>query len=275
MNTKLFAALLLIVFLGCFLGCEKENEMPETADIAVIDGEDAGSTPYEFDSLVEEGSNTFTLQAAAAAHGSYGYQLLYDGSNNECSGLRSFIGQTNTYLRFYVKFHSYALPVDLNYSNWNVLCKEGNYVIYISFYWDEPTSIMGYRLYGKNGASYSLLVDKRYNQIFEPEIRYRLEFHVKAANPGGYEFWIDDSAVFSDLTSYDVSSWIPNELVIGSVAGHNPEAGSSVYIDDVLLSTTGPIGEYSEVSGEDDNMMMVTREGMIDKTWFDLIGPRK
>ena len=89
-----------------------ENPMPETADILVIDGEDAGSTPWEFDSITEEGDCDFSLQAAAALHGANGYRYTGSLSYDYGFGSIAIASQTTLYGRFYIKINSLTTEAD-------------------------------------------------------------------------------------------------------------------------------------------------------------------
>ncbi len=65
--------------------------MPETGGLFIIDGESAGSTPWEFDSLSEEGSNTVALAAAAKNNGDYGYKITFDGTSDYAYVFKTFV----------------------------------------------------------------------------------------------------------------------------------------------------------------------------------------
>ena len=76
--------------------------MPELDDgVFLIDGESAGSTPWEWDSLTEEGTMTLALDPNADSgndgSGTNGYTMTGDGTNNIACGVYSFADQADFY----------------------------------------------------------------------------------------------------------------------------------------------------------------------------------
>lgn len=223
--------------------------MAETADIAVIDGEDAGTTPWEFSSLFQQGGNTIALNAAAAIHESNGYRVTFDGTNSLCAGKKNHLEQTNYHARYYFKLKSgFHLVHDGDDFTPISLMDGGVHILRPEFYYHSGSGKFGYILrLTHNGGTIAVIV-KNNDDIFTTNTKYYLELHYVsgALGTGGYQLWIDGVSEGSDFATYATSNYKPDEVRVGSVAADSaPAAGDYIDLDDLLLSTTGPIGPYA------------------------------
>lgn len=222
-------------------------KLMETADIAVIDAELAGSTPWEFESITQSGGNTFAKAKDARFHGTYGYENVLSTSNSAAYGKLTFPTKTEVYYRMYIKFKTGWSQTDNTFIRFQLLWGgSGRYPYTLYLYWHSATSTFGVRatsqhrfgsftVYNNQAGS-----DVNLNQWYCFEFRY----HGNDASTGGAEFWIDGVSKGSDYTrdtSYS-EDW-PRETRLGMTLSDGTPAGS-IYLDDVLISTEA-IGAYN------------------------------
>jgi hypothetical protein len=222
-----------------FSGIFTSGELPETADIAVIDGEDAGSDPWEFDSIEKNGSNTFELVADAAAHGGYGYRTTYDGVNTKVIGIKSFASQTEVYFRFYIRIKS---GFTVTRSGWSFyifnglidLSRHVNLSIGTTGFDPTDWELTGDGISGMSTTTNFSLGDWHY-----------IDLYWKAGTgDGAVKLWIDGDVV-SDQSGLNTGAVGLNKLQLGSaIEQGDPTNGDYIDYDDLLVSTTGPLGEY-------------------------------
>ena len=230
---------------ACSLLCPEcppctEVPMAETADIAVIDGEDAGTTPWEWDNLAEEGGCTFALDAGAANHGSYGYKFTGDGSNNYAYGYVTFAGQTELYFRYYI-----YIPSTFNHS-------EGTDYAYVGYMQDGAAGkvIAGFQC-TPNPAAWALWYSggvfstSATNFSVDEWHRVEIRFYAGSGADGVVQCWIDGDLVF-DHTGLNFAGVEIDKVLAGQMdTTLLPDNGDYFYLDDILFSTTGPIGAYA------------------------------
>ena len=237
------------------------------ADIVVIDGEDAGSTPWEFDSLVEEGGNAIALSAASAIHGSNGYEITYAGTDIDVHGVKDFAEEADTYLRFYINFKSWVAANNTE-TTWRVLKDGTTTLCYFQPRYLTAVPSFGYALQIIHNGGVAAVINKVATDIFQIDQEYYLELRYKSGGigTGGYEFWIDGVSEGSDFATYDTSDYGANRIEIGTTAGTVPGNGSVVYVDDIKVAT-GPIGAYP-VARRGERFV---RGGLIERKWFKLV----
>lgn len=219
--------------------------MAETADIAVIDGEAAGETPWEFTALLEQGLCTYSLDAAAAIHGTGGYKLLFDGNNKYTYAYRSIAAQTEVYRRVYWKIPAFSATNGAWYRMYPVHSGGSDLVQLFLTYHTAGGGSFGYLLTTRDNSGVQAVIDKSANAVFLKDTEYFLDFHWKqGAGNGGCQFWINGVSEASNFT-YTNTTYTAARINSGITAGSaNPAVGSVMYFDDLLVSTTGPIGEY-------------------------------
>ena len=239
--------------------------MPETADIATIDGEGIGVSPWEFDSI-SESSATFSLESAAAIHGDNGYR--FDGTGATGRGNLLFGNNTNVYVRFYIRPVSSSLT-NLQYKTTDYISDGGTDLIELRLY--GGATGMGYIVYFRHNGGVIAAYNRQSNADLTYGDTFWFEFNWKQGGigTGGYEIWLNGVSLASDYSTYDTSNYTPDYCFPGVSGG---STGATVFdIDDILISTTGPIGAY--VPGETADIAVIDGEDIPFTTpWgFDFI----
>lgn len=234
--------------------------MSETADIAVIDGEDAGSTPWEFASIFEGAGNSFTKDAGAAAHGDFGYKLLFGGANALTYGATA-ISRTEIYGRGYVYISSgYAFGTSYDLSR-IFLLRDASDNLLLSIAIKNAGSPGAAEIWRIDGVDVGYVNESDH---FSTGEWHYIDFHWRAGSgsDGGAQVWIDGDSVLNKM-DVDLSAYTATKFDVGpSYSCQKPINGDYLYIDDVLLSTTGPIGEYLEVGGYGGNAATIRQSAM-------------
>lgn len=219
--------------------------MPETADIFVIDGENAPTeSPYEFDSLAEDAGNAFELDTPGI-HGNGRYKISFGGTNDGSFGLKSISGQTEVYYRVYFYFPTGAYPHVGQGALQNFKALEidrvGGYASRVRF--------------SANNAGAQLTVLEYYDTDFHyPGLgptpisigmpHYLEQYYKIHATEGAVKLWFDGT-LLSNNTGLDTSGVVFTNILTGSTySSPVPANGEYFYIDDILAATTGPIGAY-------------------------------
>lgn len=213
-------------------------DLQHFAEIFNINGENAGSTPWEFDSLSEEGSNTIALNAAAKCHGDYGYRITFDGTNDVAYGVIGFSEQGDMYVRKYIKIPS-TFDCGGAFSEIRTLglYDGGTWVCGMGFKTEgagPSTWLMRYR--------FTSLTD---NTNFTMDTWHYIDFYFNNdAAAGGCTMWVDGDQILTDMDQ-DSSAYLPDSAQIGSIyCGNPPSADDYFDIDTILADTSGPIGPY-------------------------------
>lgn len=210
-----------------------------------INGEDpgleGGGTPWEFDSIDDDGgTNPFSLQAAAAIHGSYGYRSLFTGSGDS-RGIVGFAETADIYFRLYFEVDTYAGSED-NYFDGITLWDGSNATASLRLYRTATTNNFGYRLYINNGGV--TLIDKANDNKFVIGTSYCVEIHyLSDESVGGAEIFINDVSDGSDFEQ-NTSAYVTDGMSVGPYAGVLAN-GDTFYWDDIIVSAT-KIGLYAE-----------------------------
>jgi hypothetical protein len=207
-----------------------------------IDGEDAGSTPWEFTALLEEAGNTFALDADAKSHGSYGYKASLGGINDQAMGYITFANQSELYVRAYFKV-SAGFSFGTAWHQTRI----------ISLYDDEWVGLVNFRIQADAGlVAYRWQITGENLATGTDETTFSLnEWHclelywVKHASIGGAKVWVDGVEIYSDLDN-NTSARDCDRLYAGS-GGDLPDAGGYVYFDDIKIDSTGRIYGYDNI----------------------------
>ena len=195
--------------------------MPESGGLFIIDGEDAGSTPWEFDSLSEEGGNTIALDAAAKNNGDNGYKITFDGSGDFAYGIKGHVAQTELYVRLYIYIPS-SLQFNSSFDVQSVLEMR------------DSVSVckMGFRSGAtQDPAQWSMswrFTDTFSSTNFSMDTWHYIELRFLKDNvgtSGGAQMWVDGDLIATDLDQ--AADYDPDEMRIGAHFGStNPDAGS-------------------------------------------------
>jgi hypothetical protein len=268
MNTKRFVGLLLITFLLSLSGCDGDEEMPETSNIAVIDGEDAGTTPWEFDALVEEGSNTLALDASAKNNGVSGYKGTLNNNNDRCYGVKSLSG-ADVFLRSYVYFPSSDYPYSQSETprigKWFSIRSSTQELaaIWLSF---GSGGITKYRF----SYYYTEATSEELSGALSLGAWHYIELHYKVhALDGIAELLIDGEEIIS-IPELNTGGNIIASAWLGQYYGYYPgdiTNGEYFYLDDIVANTTGPIGPYAESETTKESLVA---KALIESSWYNL-----
>lgn len=215
--------------------------MAESGGIVVIDAEEGDTS--EFDSVTQEGSNTFAADAGAANNGSYGFKITYDGTNDEAYGYDGFTAETDVYARCYV-----YIPSTLTSATaWSRTFFLG--------IWDAavPCARASFKYNGSNTAytwetwlAYGVVDTDATN--FSTDAWHYVEIrYLKHAATGGVQMWVDGTLVHDDLDQ--AAGLDPDRVYVGSTSGSTPAVASDYfYLDDIKVDTS-QVGAYSDAGG--------------------------
>lgn len=218
------------------------------ATIWEADGESAGSTPWEFDSLQEDTGSAFTLEAAAAKNGSYGYKDLVSNSGY-CYGVKALADLTEFYAQISFKLTDIAPLFDYDrlYLFW--MLDAAVDLMWLNLAWHSSGWGVEYRIYGQS-LDYSV-IDKAGDYIITDTNWHTIEIYYKYgdADNGIGKGWIDGDLAGS-MTNVDCKiGTLVDTLYVGAYnASGNFGSGDYFYMDDILFSTT-EIGPYNEAAG--------------------------
>lgn len=215
------------------------------ATIWEADGESAGSTPWEFDSLVEESGATLTLDAAAKRNGSYGYNIAI-GAHYDCYGVKALSDLTEFYARIAFKLVDIdgLFDYDRLYLFW---MKDGaTNLMWLNLAWHSGGWGVEWRIYGQ-ADDYSV-IDLAANNVITDTAWHWIEIYYKyggSANGLG-KGWIDGylQGSMSNMT-HQTGSAVDTLWVGPCNYGATFGSGDYFYIDDVLFDTA-EIGPYYE-----------------------------
>jgi hypothetical protein len=217
--------------------------MAEATGVFLIDGEDAGSTPWEFAYLTQEGTNTIALAAAALNNGSYGYRVAFDGTNEGCYGTYSYTNQTDLYFRFYVRINTgFNTPSDglVALCSWYA---GGSVAARVGILSDGGTTPNTWRLINDWAGSASQTSGFAIGSWVRIEVRL-----VVHASTGGWQVWVNGTFLEDHLT-FNTAGYATNSIRIGNdLAFAVPGSGDSIDFDD-LKCDTAYIGAYAAAGG--------------------------
>jgi len=261
---KWFCILTAVVFLlscSCPL-CPPGVPVAETADIAVINGEDAGTTPWEFDSISAETGCVFELDVAAALHGSSGYKHVNTGNNEYAYGTKAITEQTEFYIRFYLQLNDVITQYGGSQPIFIALTDGGVTKFHFGAITNGSTKAAESWRYNRNGIYLSDATN------FSENVPHYVDMYFKAGSGanGVFTLWVDSTEIES-ITGQDYSAIAIDGIKVGQVNASVTVDSGSVYIDDILLSTTGPIGPYPGAVLLDEQLR---RMGLIDPALFAL-----
>lgn len=214
--------------------------MAETGGLWILDGEDAGSTPWEWTAITNAGSATFALDAAAKQNGDYGYTFDTNGTDL-ANGRKAITPIDEIYVRFYI-----FIP-----TGFTIGTGPGNYM---NVAWFNAGDEVKFGFAGAEGGVPTKWVARvGYDQTY-PTTNFSLnEWHcieiryLKHASAGGAEFWVDGDSAASDLDqaqNVQATNFYLGASYISDVIG----AGDNIYFDDIKADTS-PVGAYSAAGG--------------------------
>ena len=215
--------------------------MAESGGIWIADAEENNTDEWT-GGLTEEGSNTFTVTEAAAIHGTYGFQLDFDGTNNDCYGEFDFITpQTNVYIRFNLNLAVLATGGSGDMDIFRCADSGVGTAIQARIF-ERANNKWGLNVWVNNGATF--ILNNSGSDIFTEATEYYIEFHyIQHASNGGAEVWVDGVEKASVL-NLNTSGYNVDVLRVGSHFRSVPSAASIIYIDDVKADNSY-IGAYS------------------------------
>jgi len=215
--------------------------MPETGGLFVIDAE-TGDTS-QFTSVLDDGTCAFIAEAAAKNNGVYGFSATFDGTNENCYGLKTFTDKTGIYVRFYVYIDA---SFDITAAGYSVVFLAGIYdgftrLASVQIITNGATNPDRWRFTGQDITSTTSTTNFSRGGWHRVEIRWLAD-----ATVGGMQVWVDGDSVFAELDN-NTSAYAADSIRIGSDSAGTgiPESGAYIYFDDIKAAETGPIGVYS------------------------------
>jgi len=217
------------------------------ATIFEITGEGAGESPWEFDSIQNEGSCVFALDNAVKHGGSNSYSVTYDGTNDEAYGVKAFAEQGELFIRTYIYIPSdFDFAGQTQYNRVLYLKDGGTDIVYWGFKSGAGTSdpdrwVLSYRFNNQESTQNFSLGEWHY-----VELRYYPD-----GSAGGATLSVDGDVVLSDLDQ--AASYAPDTVWVGSAFAQGPPGNGEVfYVDDIKAADAGPIGPSgpSEIEAE-------------------------
>ncbi len=209
--------------------------MAETGGIFIIDGEDAGTTPWEFDSINEDLSSTFALAGAAANNGSNGYEATFDGVDITCHGVFGFAQQSEIFIRFYL-FVPTGFTIGSTSGRYTTIFDLGDGG-FVGATIRIRTTTGG--VVNQIGGSYRTEAFTFESTFFSVNAWHYIEVRfLNDAFNGGMEWWVDGNLISQDLDQ-DTSSRFMDGFRIGGISSNDqPGANDSFYIDDIKADTS-------------------------------------
>jgi hypothetical protein len=214
--------------------------LAETRFEWTLDGEDAGSTPWEFDSVTSP-SSTFALDSTNPAHGTYAYRFTADASEGEAYGTYTW---TNTDKdEYWVRCYMYIDPdmsMAAGYSaNYFMQLRDGGtQVVRLGF---RSTAVGApsewYCAYEFSGSSSNT------GFALGTYLRVEVKFVVDDTN-GGYVLYIDGVEAISDLDQDTTGKYI-DTMNIGLYDNSRCAEDDYIDFDDIVGDTSQP-GVYSD-----------------------------
>lgn len=218
--------------------------MAESGGLFILDGEDAGSTPWEFDSVTNEGSNVFSLQAGAKNNGTYGYSIVFDGINNDCYALKAFASAKNeVYVRAYVYIDStLVIPA------WGVLglfsIRDGTTILCKAWVRNNTGSAAVPNTWRVGGQDLTTVLSAT---NYSTDTWHYIELHWKKGSgaDGGAQVWVDGDSILNEFDN-NLTAYAADDIMIGTQFDALPAAnGDFLYFDDIKADTSY-IGAYSD-----------------------------
>jgi photosystem II stability/assembly factor-like uncharacterized protein len=199
------------------------------------------------------GGNTIanTTVADTVNYGVKAAKIIFAGVSGTAHVYKNIPGQTDCYVRCFFKLDPSFLMTGGS-STCAILGMydtiSGKYVFQLGL----RTSSFGGDFYaaGRINTDVSGLINYSiYKADFSPSVWHTYEIHWKQDKTnGGAQIWLDGVSIYNDF-KLATSSFTPDQLRVGGDAGSGwldsaPIAGSILYIDDVKLDATGPLGNY-------------------------------
>ncbi len=219
----------------------------------LIDGEDAGSTPWEFDSVIVGGSNTFALDVAAKNNGTYGYKASFVGSppDRNSRGIKTLSDPSTIYVRAYV-FLSAGFAMGAAYENLQLLALVDGMtdIIVLGVYEHDGGELARWWKISEVGG----VGEENDTTNFSLNAWHYLEikFVAGTGSDGIVECRVDGTVLFGGAdTGLSSSALAPDTLQVGAQAdrGQEPVNGSFIYFDDIKAATDDWVGAYSDAGG--------------------------
>lgn len=206
------------------------------------DGEDAGSTPWEWTTLYENGTdNVFDLSSAKANNGTYSYRRhVATAGDHLLAATAAITDSSEVFFRFYVWIPSYAQ------TGWSIegiaaLCDGDIYTrpltLFIENTGDSGDPDRWYWNYGGTTGNSAT--------NFSVDAWHCIEMHYLGVEAGKIEIWVDEDEIL-DTGELDLSA---NSIdVVGCGSMQSVSRGvTDFYYDDIKAATEyiGPVVEES------------------------------
>jgi hypothetical protein len=222
---------------------------PGETGILVADAETEDLSSFDNNTQT---NGTITTSSLASMHGSYGYKFTYNNTGPELFANANFSSAENDlYARFYFRVDQYFSLNDTGDRPIEI-AKFGpsSDPLIIELVFNDPAT-------GGDGKFSLRAYNSSYGDEVTPSsvVNYDLEYYldIRWLNDlsGGWEVWLNDTNLFSQLGQDTTSEGIADFIQIGSESGSTPTSDSTIYYDDLRIDTER-IGEYTAGLGQSD-----------------------
>jgi hypothetical protein len=229
-----------------------------------IDAEDAGSKPWEFDA-VDESGGAMSLDSGTKYEGTYSYKFLTDGVAIALHGDKTLTDLTELWTSHWIYITD---------GEWATIA---NTLVGILQIWDGAS--WRARLNFRNDATlhpyaWSIQVSGQTALVntlnFAVDTWLNIETHFKAGSgsDGGFEAWCNGGY----LGGYMTLNWSANALdkIVAGIeySMETPPTGQSYFIDYFRGDNANRLEAWPTAGAGGEGL---TRGGLIEPTWFDLI----
>ena len=217
----------------------------ETEGLFLADAEPAGGVG-DFDGTSTEGDMSIAGIEAAQCHGSYGYKITYDGTNDLAYGYFTLSDLTELWVRMYVYLPSSLTPGGTWKQLYLIQLYDGaSYAIRMGIqsnatpaYYTWVSQVSGQGL-GQSATNFSL------------DAWHYIEVHwISDGEVGGASVKVDGSGLIITDEDQDTSGFAIDSARFGSTLNTAvTPANDYFYMDDIKGSSVDWVGPYSEAGG--------------------------
>ncbi len=213
----------------------------------LIDGEGAGSTPWEFDSLVENAGNSITLDVAAKNNGTYGYKFNFGGTVSSYNnyGIKGIAEQSEIYSRTYVYIPT-GTDVGTQYNTIGIMyfVNNGSTVCYIAMYGQNGSTADRWYIRGPD------ITETIVNTNFSTNTWHYIEMRFKRGTSGDgiIQVWVDGDLIFNN-TSVTHTGGLDYVDQVDLGAHETWGEPTAYYYQDDCKADNSPVGVYSDAGG--------------------------
>lgn len=192
--------------------------------------------------------NTVTVTTEQARAGTKSIKVVYAGTSQTANAYKTLTAATELYVRFFFMLKpGFAMGAAANQGDimslWDTTASKACVRIMLNSVGSTTIPPALYVDTIKNGPSYQI-TSAAVAKVM-PGVWHMIEVHWLQGNgTGGAQVWFNGVSVFNNFTLSNTDYTARHLSLGGFVGNHVPAAGSTLYIDDVAVSATGPLGDY-------------------------------